>query len=302
MDSNIFSHFYFLMRPDFPVREDINASYEIAPGDEKGLEGIFEHVFSKETPAFNITFTLPAESSGAVDTKCLNRISLILCHPQYLNHQGKLVITILPDPGAQHAQQFFLRQLGLELKKQGFETLFVDLSQREKSKLRLPFYYFNERKDDDDFSIWYLRTLQDTGSALYLFYPYPAPEAARDILEQRTRVEISLKSENPLLHQLIANEVAFSRKRQELEAVISDLKANIASKSEYLDFLMGKNASGELGESTEMVASMKIKKFYHQEYEVLPLWYKRVGHIIKVLTRKRTLRSLYDDKAPKYKK
>jgi hypothetical protein len=34
---------------------------------------------------------------------------------------------------------------------------------------------------------------------------------------------------------------------------------------------------------------------------VLPLWYKRFGHIIKVLTGKRSFKSLFDDKAKKGK-
>ena len=33
--------------------------------------------------------------------------------------------------------------------------------------------------------------------------------------------------------------------------------------------------------------------WYHKEYEVLPLWYKRFGHIIKVFQGKRTLKSLW---------
>jgi hypothetical protein len=36
-----------------------------------------------------------------------------------------------------------------------------------------------------------------------------------------------------------------------------------------------------------------ILDWYAKEYEVLPKWYKRFGHIIKVLMRKRTLKSLF---------
>ena len=303
MESNIFSHLHFLMQPGLPAGEDINASYGIVPGDEMGLEKVFQHVCTKKISAtFSITLTLQTQSGGAVNAKWLSKLLLILCHPQYFRYDGRLVICMLPSPGAQNTQQLFLKQFGFELKKQDFEFLFVDLSQKDRAKGHLPFFYFDRRKPDADFSEWYLRTLQDMGSALYLFYPYESPESALEISDQRIRIESSLKSENPLLHKLIASGIEFSRKKQELESVISVLKADIASKTEYLDFLTGKNASGELGSTTEMVASMKIKKFYHQEYEVLPLWYKRVGHIIKVLTRKRTLRSLYDDKAPKYKK
>jgi hypothetical protein len=42
-----------------------------------------------------------------------------------------------------------------------------------------------------------------------------------------------------------------------------------------------------------------LKTWYHNEYEVLPLWYKRMGHIIKVLTGKRSFRSLFTDKIKK---
>jgi len=33
----------------------------------------------------------------------------------------------------------------------------------------------------------------------------------------------------------------------------------------------------------------QIQDWYNKEYEVLPLWYKRIGHIIKILTGKRSL-------------
>lgn len=35
----------------------------------------------------------------------------------------------------------------------------------------------------------------------------------------------------------------------------------------------------------------KIKNFYEAEYEVLPLWYKQFGHIIKIITGKRSIKS-----------
>ena len=41
-------------------------------------------------------------------------------------------------------------------------------------------------------------------------------------------------------------------------------------------------------------------EWYHNEYEILPTWYKRVGHVIKVLMGKRTFRSLFSDKVKKH--
>jgi hypothetical protein len=44
-----------------------------------------------------------------------------------------------------------------------------------------------------------------------------------------------------------------------------------------------------------------VRDWYRNEYEILPLWYKRFGHIIKVITGKRSFRSLFNDKTKKYK-
>jgi hypothetical protein len=45
----------------------------------------------------------------------------------------------------------------------------------------------------------------------------------------------------------------------------------------------------------------KINAFYRNEYEVLPLWYKQLGHVIKVVIGKRTFTSLYNRNVKKYK-
>jgi regulator of replication initiation timing len=61
-------------------------------------------------------------------------------------------------------------------------------------------------------------------------------------------------------------------------------------------------------ETTVEVARHKFKDdydnlydFYRKEYDILPLWYKRFGQIVKVLAGKRSFRSLFDDNVKKYK-
>lgn len=39
-----------------------------------------------------------------------------------------------------------------------------------------------------------------------------------------------------------------------------------------------------------------IRDYYHKEYEVLPLWFKRLGHIVKVFQGHRSFKSLFSDK------
>ncbi|WP_207512314.1 hypothetical protein [Longitalea luteola] len=62
----------------------------------------------------------------------------------------------------------------------------------------------------------------------------------------------------------------------------------------YLSFIaLGK----EVGEKEYY----EIRQWYHQEYEILPLWFKRLGHIVKVLTGKRTFKSLFSDNVKRNK-
>lgn len=42
-------------------------------------------------------------------------------------------------------------------------------------------------------------------------------------------------------------------------------------------------------------------KWYYHEYEILPLWYKKFGHILKVIMGKRSFKSLFRDNVKKYK-
>ncbi len=61
----------------------------------------------------------------------------------------------------------------------------------------------------------------------------------------------------------------------------------------YQDFL-------SLSKTVQEKEYYEVLDWYHKEYEILPLWYKRVGHIIKVLMGKRTFRSLFNNKVKKH--
>ena len=101
----------------------------------------------------------------------------------------------------------------------------------------------------------------------------------------------------------------------------SILKGNRLLQTSLQEYIKAKNTTNDLeiktsvleerlhsAEKTISVIRTKYKddyeqlfKWYHNEYEVLPLWYKRFGHILKVLMGKRTFRSLFYDHVKKYK-
>ncbi|MDB5277544.1 MAG: hypothetical protein JWR61_2499 [Ferruginibacter sp.] len=62
----------------------------------------------------------------------------------------------------------------------------------------------------------------------------------------------------------------------------------------YKDFLT-------LSKKVQEKEYYEVLDWYHKEHEILPLWYKQFGHIIKVIMGKRSFRSLFDDNVKKYK-
>ncbi len=48
-------------------------------------------------------------------------------------------------------------------------------------------------------------------------------------------------------------------------------------------------------------SATELQAYYDREYEILPLWFKKAGHLLKVLMGKRTFRSLFNDNVKKYK-
>lgn len=66
---------------------------------------------------------------------------------------------------------------------------------------------------------------------------------------------------------------------EQLENKVADISIELENNRGYLQIALNQK-------ETET-----ILKFYHQEYEVLPLWYKRFGHLIKIITGKRKIKT-----------
>lgn len=95
-----------------------------------------------------------------------------------------------------------------------------------------------------------------------------------------------------ILEKTISNHIMKNKLYQGLEALFinkSELD-NLRKEIKYLDEEKTNLKSYLFSHSTN---SLELLKWYNEQYEVLPLWYKRFGHILKVLMGKRTLRSLF---------
>jgi hypothetical protein len=104
----------------------------------------------------------------------------------------------------------------------------------------------------------------------------------KNLLQALEAIELAEKSiakSHPHLHKLFRLHQALSRQNEKLSNENKRLEIDVINQKQYLAVLRNEK---------EME---KIIHFYHSQYEVLPLWYKRFGHMIKLLTGKRKVRS-----------
>lgn len=116
----------------------------------------------------------------------------------------------------------------------------------------------------------------------------------KQIRQHMENAERKLQKTDPTIYSLLALNVSERQTIEKLNNDINHYQEVIEAQKSY--------ATNSQGMDTGYRKQIKeIADFYFYEYEILPLWYKRFGHIIKVLTGKRTIRSLFNDNVKKYK-
>jgi hypothetical protein len=108
-------------------------------------------------------------------------------------------------------------------------------------------------------------------------------------LDALITAENKLSLEKLLQHILLQH---YSQLKQAILIMGEELKntkTDLINQKIYLRFYKDKDEA------------LRINEYYQKEYEILPLWYKRIGHIIKVLLGKRNFYSLFNSNIKKYK-
>jgi hypothetical protein len=113
--------------------------------------------------------------------------------------------------------------------------------------------------------------------------------AIGSLIADLERVNQKLLQQHADFHELASEVREMRGKLSELSRRNSSVREENAILSELLELSAKHNEVDD------------ILRFYKNEYEILPLWYKRFGHILKVMQGKRSFRSLYDKRVKKYK-
>lgn len=263
---------------------------------EENWDHTFQKLFSTQHPYFSLTIMV--RDKVEFTDNWFNKLTLVLCHQCYFKNNNKLLIGIRYQGDNKKDIEKFSSELQLRLYSQGITNLqFIRVSPAELMNDTC-FVFYNENTEDVDFESWYAHCLSQSHSRLNIYMLHEDITKTDRMIRQRHQAEKNLEAQQPLFYRHLKLAQAKAGDLSKYEMMIAELTEDIASKTAYLDFLLGKFKDGE---SIDVNAVMQIKRFYYHEYEILPLWYKRFGHIIKVITGKRTFRSLFDDKVKKYR-
>jgi hypothetical protein len=136
----------------------------------------------------------------------------------------------------------------------------------------------------------YKSCLQSTDSTSGVLYINVLQPGDLEIINQALEAEEALFAEqDPGLFTVKKQNRQLHIKIQQLERLCQAAQQEIGNQVSHNQIL--RSAS----------QATALQNYYNNEYEVLPLWYKRLGHIIKVFTGKRSFKSLFSDKAKKYR-
>ncbi|HMG66447.1 MAG TPA: hypothetical protein VK588_02140 [Chitinophagaceae bacterium] len=274
--------------------------YTILPHDENLVQFWKRGFYNSRSDQFCIALrsVVFENSFYAGPDKLAGQIGPLLFSANYFTPGGSPLIFILISQDVNGKNRISDEEL-LDNLKQVFEFLGFDkfyyyfihesrgqiLSTNNNAEILV----YHQSQVQEDIASWYYNKLNTVPTAIDLIIAFSSLPA-NEIYEKLNAGEHQFKEDHFIMWQMLEKKVGLLDKLKAAEILKEGLKREIQSQEDYLSNL-------HIHETTQK----KIGDFYHYEYEILPAWYKRLGHIIKVIMGKRSFRSLFDDNVKKYK-
>lgn len=275
--------------PNIQLPENAFLSYKITPDNIRHLNTFYKKLFLSGN---NLPFTLLINmGDGKTLTpeefeKNIEYLVSATFHYSYIRTNGNNPLFLFESTKANTGA--YVDILRKNLTDQGYndiETISLD-------KEAICLY---PRENSAELFAQYSGELKKIISSGYSFFFFPdTPGHITNILATIAEVELSLEKNGSQIYFLLKENRLLAFKEQQSQIKISLL-------AEKLDSLKSYHQHTNAPESRYKKQVAELMDFYNTEYEVLPLWYKRLGHILKVVMGKRSFRSLFSDKVKKYR-
>lgn len=277
----------------------------VKPFDLSGLKDVLKYAFMEgQERTFSIYLKIDSPADEKDSERWFNDLAILLAHPGYSKIGNDKIIVFSSANNIAFENEHFRSTLFSTVRKHGFRYMrAVDLFDSQRFSVKPDGLFFVSKdmmRDRSAVLQLYQESFLNSAIPPSLFIEYN-PDSIQWVVDLGKEAKQTMLQSNATLFKMAAERhlmtLQFYRVLHEKELIKEDL----VSTNIYLDFLLTK--SREMNESDEFEFSnlVKLKKFYYNEYEILPLWYKRLGHVIKVIMGKRTLKSLFKDDTPKYK-
>jgi hypothetical protein len=273
-----------LFEPDKNLlgEENIYFSFLVNPSVKENLDKLYNS--AEGIRLFQFALTLDIQE--ATNEESIKFITSFLFLPSYLRVEQQPIINLAG--ASQDLLGKTSSELSAYLSSQGFNPVIIN-------QLVTPV----ERPETNSCCLftspaelvkYYKEILQsDQSYNNSLFFYAHSPEVFVETISSLQQAENDFKENFPGVYTLINNNRMLEKEMNVLRIKMEYTENELSHQKQYNEILRSEHSTKEL------------QKYYDHEYEILPKWYKRFGHILKVITGKRTFRSLFNDDVKKYK-
>jgi regulator of replication initiation timing len=258
-----------------PAVDNIYFSILVNPLEKVVLEGTYKLMSDSKAP-----FSLALDIAALPDTDSIRFITSFLFLPSYLHINHQPVINLVGT------SEEMMKQTIVELNRyflsQGFNNPTINIVRKSTVQEKPGGYRLFTSKEE---LIEYHESIfqKDEYYNQQLFFYGQTTDIMNASIAMLMKSEDAFKTKSPRLYQIAKANQALTKEVNELTERLGSVQAELSYQQEHNNILRSEHST------------KKLQDYYNQEYEVLPTWYKRLGHIVKVITGKRKFRSLFND-------
>lgn len=266
-----------------PEKENIYFSVLVNPSVKGELDNAYSFIGNTELSSFAVTLDI----REPLVAENIRFITSFLFLPFYLKIDEQLIINL--SGNSQELLDETTSALATYFSSQGINNVVINqLTTRVDQHEAKSYYLFTSPNELENYYKEVLKN--DSCYNTSIFFYTPSIAGINPPLSLLQAAEDELKQANPKLYVLISKNNLLAQEIRGLKRKLIYTETELGYQKQHNDILRS-------GHSTK-----ELQDYYNSEYEVLPKWYKRLGHIIKVITGKRTFRSLFRGDVKKYNK
>ncbi len=267
--------------------DNIIPSFLLDAGSTNQLTQLYQYCSETNLPAFSVSIKVDAP----MPDEFVQRLLALFFIPSYCKIGNNRVLSLLGDNAAftKEAEDRIRQQANA----QGLVKLFIHSLARytNNSQASAPNpsqagYLFSDVATLTKHYTAVMNSHEPYNHLLFL--QSPAGAGLHELTAAIEAADEALQHAQPALYAMAAGMRRLAMENNDLQRKYLAVGNELTNYKSHLEILRSGHQAKEL------------QDYYNNEYEILPTWFKRLGHIVKVGIGKRSFRSLFNDQVKKY--